>query len=88
MSWTFVPKALRATSLDPLAEAMAGLRAELKGVFSDLSSLAQASLPDLVAKAALGALEDLFSGRATAAAQDAALLIARGTVTYADYQAR
>ena len=44
-------------------------------------------MPELVAKVALSTLEDLFSGRATEAAKDAALLIARAQATYHDYQA-
>jgi len=72
--------------VDPLTEAMAGVRKGLRGVFGDILSLARASLPDQLAMVACNAIEDLFGGRATGAARDAAILIARAKTTYGEYQ--
>ena len=73
---------------DPLAEAMDGLRGALGELFADIKGLAQASVPGLLAKAALGTLEDLFAGRAAEAARDIALLIDRAGSTWRAYQER
>jgi len=69
---------------DPLAEAMAGVREGLKEIFGDIQSLSRASLPEQLVKVTRCAIEDLFSGKATAAAKDAAILISRAKATYHD----
>lgn len=71
--------------IDSTSEAMAGFHAGLRRTFEDIEAVARASVPDLVVNAGLRALEDLFGGRATIAAKDAALLIARAKSTYQEF---
>ena len=72
--------------VDPLSEAMAGIRVGLQGLFADLKILAKASTPELMVKVTAQTLEDLFSGKTTEAAVDAAILISHGRTTYQTFQ--
>ncbi len=74
--------------VDPLAEAMAGVRSALAKLFVDIKGLAEASNTDRLVALGSQSLEDLFGGKAGQVVQDVDLLIRRAPATYRDFQER
>ncbi len=72
--------------VDPLAEAMAGLRSALAWLFVDIKGLAEASKSELLVTVGAQSLEDLFGGNATQVVHDVDLLIRRGKATFDQFQ--
>ncbi len=74
--------------VDPLAEAMAGVRSSLAKLFVDIKGLAEASNTDRLVTLGTQSLEDLFGGKAGQVVQDVDLLMRRAPSVYRDFQER
>ena len=74
--------------VDPLAEAMAGVRSALSKLFVDIKGLAEASNADYLATAGKQGLADLFGGKGGQVLEDVELLLLRAPTTYRNFQVR
>jgi len=74
--------------VDPLAEAMAGVRSALSRLFRDIRDLGEASNTDRMVILGRQGLEDLLLGKFGQVVQDVDLLIRRAPATYSEFQER
>ena len=74
--------------VDPLAEAMAGVRTSLADLFVDIKGLAEATDTQRIMDIGGRGLKDMFTGKGAAVLQDTKILLQNGVETYSAFQER
>ncbi len=74
--------------VDPMAEAMEGVRTSLVDLFADIGVLAETSKSDKLTKMGTRGILDVLAGKGGQVVDDAVLLLARGMQTYREFQDR